>query len=65
MQQRLQNPLATELLRGRVQPGGGLRIDYADGEFTFHPTAPNAADGKAGRKDGKSDGTKVETVTVK
>ena len=60
IQQRLQNPLATELLRGRVSSGGGLRIDYADGEFTFEPIAP-PSDGKGKRKDG----TKVETVGVK
>jgi ATP-dependent Clp protease ATP-binding subunit ClpB len=64
IQQRLQNPLATELLRGRVSSGGGLRIDYADGEFTFQPSSPPRADGKSNRKDGKG-GTKVETVGVK
>jgi ATP-dependent Clp protease ATP-binding subunit ClpB len=64
IQQRLQNPLATELLRGRVLPGGGLQIDYQGGEFAFHPTAPKTADGKAGRKNGKG-GTKVETVGIK
>jgi ATP-dependent Clp protease ATP-binding subunit ClpB len=63
IQQRLQNPLATELLRGRI-PGGGLRIGYRDGEFTFEPTTPPQSDGKSSRKDGKG-GTKVETVGVK
>ena len=35
IQQRLQNPLATMLLKGDVQPGCGIKIDYHDGEFTF------------------------------
>ena len=35
IQQRLQNPLATEILRGEFAPGSGLKIDVQDGEFTF------------------------------
>ncbi len=35
IQQRLQNPLATELLRGDFPPGSTIEIDCANGEFTF------------------------------
>jgi ATP-dependent Clp protease ATP-binding subunit ClpB len=34
IQQRIQNPLATEILRGTVAEGGTVTIDY-DGDFTF------------------------------
>jgi ATP-dependent Clp protease ATP-binding subunit ClpB len=37
IQQRLQNPLATELLRGTIQEGQGVRIDYDGYDFTFTP----------------------------
>jgi ATP-dependent Clp protease ATP-binding subunit ClpB len=62
IQQRIQNPLATELLRGRIPAGSGVRIDYRDEEFVFEPLP--ASDGKASVKDGKG-GTKVETVGVR
>jgi ATP-dependent Clp protease ATP-binding subunit ClpB len=46
IQQRLQNPLATELLRGQYPPGTTVRIDAQNGEFTFArvdaPTRPTA-----------------------
>ncbi|MDX1944151.1 MAG: ATP-dependent chaperone ClpB [Pirellulaceae bacterium] len=42
IQQRIQNPLATELLRGRIPEHGGVRIDYASDEFTFEPLPPGA-----------------------
>jgi ATP-dependent Clp protease ATP-binding subunit ClpB len=35
IQQRLQNPLATELLRGHFPEGSIVRIDYEAEEFTF------------------------------
>ncbi len=35
IQQQLQNPLASELLRGHFLPGSTIRIDFQDGEFTF------------------------------
>ncbi len=35
IQQRIQNPLAVELLRERLPEGSRVKIDYADGEFTF------------------------------
>jgi ATP-dependent Clp protease ATP-binding subunit ClpB len=65
IQQRIQNPLATELLRGRIPAGTGVRIDYRGDEFTFQPLPAATGDGKSPRKDGKSGGTKVETVGVK
>jgi ATP-dependent Clp protease ATP-binding subunit ClpB len=37
IQQRLQNPLATELLKGSISEGHGVRIDFVDGEFVFTP----------------------------
>ncbi|MCA9152058.1 MAG: AAA family ATPase, partial [Planctomycetales bacterium] len=35
IQQRLQNPLAAELLRGDFAPGSAVKIDCQNGEFTF------------------------------
>ncbi|REJ69691.1 MAG: ATP-dependent chaperone ClpB [Planctomycetota bacterium] len=35
IQQRLQNPLATELLKGEFPPGAGVRIDFDGEQFTF------------------------------
>ncbi len=35
IQQRIQNPLAVELLKREFEPGSRVTIDYADGEFTF------------------------------
>lgn len=35
IQQRLQNPLATELLKGTFQEGDTVKIDYQNGEFQF------------------------------
>jgi len=35
IQQRIQNPLATELLKEAFGEGEGVRVDHADGEFTF------------------------------
>jgi len=33
IQQRVQNPLATEILKRNIQSGAQLRVDYSDGEF--------------------------------
>jgi len=43
IQQRIQNPLASELLRGDVAEGGGLQVDCQGGEFTFAPLSPSPA----------------------
>jgi ATP-dependent Clp protease ATP-binding subunit ClpB len=35
IQQQIQNPLASEILKGRFVEGVTIRLDYRDGEFTF------------------------------
>ena len=35
IQQRLQNSLATEILKGNLEAGSGVKIDFQDGEFQF------------------------------
>jgi ATP-dependent Clp protease ATP-binding subunit ClpB len=35
LQRRVQNPLAMRLLRGEYKEGQTVRVDYANGEFTF------------------------------
>jgi ATP-dependent Clp protease ATP-binding subunit ClpB len=35
IQQQIQNPLATEILKGTLGPETGVRVDYREGEFTF------------------------------
>ena len=35
IQQRLQNPLATEILKGEFSAGSGVKIDYQNDEFVF------------------------------
>ncbi|QDU95079.1 ATP-dependent chaperone ClpB [Lignipirellula cremea] len=42
IQQKLQNPIATELLKGDVADNAGIRVDYADDEFTFEPFTTDA-----------------------
>jgi len=37
IQQRLQNPLATELLRGNIPEKSGVQIDFQDDEFVVEP----------------------------
>ncbi len=39
IQQKLQNPLATELLKGTFSEGATVRIDYEDGDFKFERLA--------------------------
>jgi ATP-dependent Clp protease ATP-binding subunit ClpB len=50
IQQRIQNPLAAELLKGEIRQGGGVRIDCQNGEFVFERLVPQ--------------GSVVETVAV-
>jgi len=40
IQQRVQNPLATELLKGEFGEGVGVRVDFAGGQFTFEQFDP-------------------------
>ena len=35
IQQRIQNPLAVEMLKREFAEGSRVKIDYRDGEFTF------------------------------
>jgi ATP-dependent Clp protease ATP-binding subunit ClpB len=35
IQRDIQNPLATELLKGNLEEGGGVRVDFVDGTLTF------------------------------
>ena len=35
IQQQLQNPLATEILKGEFAAGSGVKIDWDDNRFTF------------------------------
>jgi len=64
IQRRIQNPLATELLRGKIAEHGGVRIDYHGEQFTFQPLPPTSPGGSgASRHDGRGR-TKVETVGV-
>lgn len=37
IQRKLQNPLATELLKGHFPEGSGIRVELEDGEFAFRP----------------------------
>jgi ATP-dependent Clp protease ATP-binding subunit ClpB len=43
IQQQVQNPLATEMLRGEIGEGTGVRLDYRDDEFVFEPFAAKKA----------------------
>jgi ATP-dependent Clp protease ATP-binding subunit ClpB len=44
IQQRIQNPLAVELLKQRLPEGSRVLVDYVDGQFTFtRSEAPAAA----------------------
>jgi len=63
IQQRIQNPLATELLRGKIAEHGGVRIDYHGEQFTFEPLPPTSPGGSGSSRDGRGR-TKVETVGV-
>jgi ATP-dependent Clp protease ATP-binding subunit ClpB len=39
IQQQIQNPLATEILKGTLSSETGVRVDYVDGEFLFERSA--------------------------
>lgn len=48
IQQRVQNPLAVELLKQEDVEGSFVKIDYVDGEFTFERTESDAESASAG-----------------
>jgi ATP-dependent Clp protease ATP-binding subunit ClpB len=62
IQQRIQNPLATELLRGQIPEHGGVRVDVRGEQFIFEPLPPEPGGGST-RHDGRGK-TRVETVSV-
>ena len=45
IQQQIQNPLATEILKGTLGTETGVRVDYRHGEFTFERIEEPAAAG--------------------
>ena len=40
IQQRIQNPLATALLKGEIPEGGSVQIDFDGTDFTFRAVKP-------------------------
>ncbi len=40
IQQRLENPLAQEILSGSLAPGDEVRVDAEDGKLSFQQTDP-------------------------
>ena len=48
IQQSLQNPLATELLKGEYPEGATVQVDYQDDEFTFSRIQQREAVGTSG-----------------
>ena len=56
IQQQIQNPLATELLKEEWPPGSSVRVDVSDGEFHFqHVAPPTAADNGNPPVNGRAD----------
>jgi ATP-dependent Clp protease ATP-binding subunit ClpB len=43
IQQRVENPLAQEILKGNVGAGESVKIDVEDGEIAFRKETPAAA----------------------
>ncbi len=40
IQQQVENPLATELLKGEFKEGQSVKVDFSDGHFSFAVSAP-------------------------
>jgi ATP-dependent Clp protease ATP-binding subunit ClpB len=40
IQHRIENPLATEILKGHLSDGSHIQVDYREGEFTFQKLDP-------------------------
>ena len=49
IQQRIQNPLAAEILKREFGEGSGVKIDHVDGEFTFDRSEAAGKEEKASR----------------
>ena len=50
IQQRIQNPLAAEILKREFGEGSGVKIDHMDGEFTFDRTEEAVKEEKPPRR---------------
>lgn len=61
IQQELQNPLASEILKGEFAEGSTIRIDYDGTEFTFKATGGGNG---APRKGGKDRGDRIVSAEV-
>jgi ATP-dependent Clp protease ATP-binding subunit ClpB len=61
VQQELQNPLASELLKGAFVEGATIRIDYNGTDFTF--TSVGGSNGVS-RKGGKDRGDKIVVAEI-
>ncbi len=61
IQQELQNPLASELLKGAFAEGSTIRIDYDNSEFTFSEVGGGNG---TPRKGGKDRGDKIVSAEV-
>ena len=44
IQQRIENPLATEILKGAFGEGAEITIDYVDGDFVFQESSKSTTD---------------------
>ena len=42
IQQRLQYSLATQILKGNITAGSGVKIDYRNGDFRFQREEPKS-----------------------
>jgi ATP-dependent Clp protease ATP-binding subunit ClpB len=49
IQQQIQNPLASEILKGRFGEGSTVRVGYRDGEFAFERAESEAEEPAAAR----------------
>jgi ATP-dependent Clp protease ATP-binding subunit ClpB len=62
IQNELQNPLASELLKGEFAEGSTIRIDYDGQEFTF--TSVGGGNGAPRKSGGKDRGDKIVSADV-
>ena len=46
IQQRIENPLATEILKGAFEEGAEITIDYVDGDFVFQESSKPTTDAR-------------------
>jgi ATP-dependent Clp protease ATP-binding subunit ClpB len=60
IQNELQNPLASELLKGGFPDGSTINVDYDGTEFTFKPTSGNGAPRRGSKR-----GEKIISAEIK